>query len=66
MIKRNMPPKGFKTWQDFDDWLFEDSFNWEPSIDENGNYVPPKYGADEKYAQRSDTLKELIGNLKNG
>jgi hypothetical protein len=53
---------GFKSQQEFDDWNYEDSFNWEPSIDENGNYVPPKYGADEKYAMRSDALGEIFEN----
>lgn len=53
---------GFKSQQEFDDWNYEDSFNWEPSIDENGNYVPPKYGADENYVRRSGTLTEILGN----
>lgn len=53
---------GFKSQQEFDDWNYEDSFNWEPSIDENGNYVPPKYGADENYVRRSSTLTEILGN----
>lgn len=53
---------GFKSQQEFDDWNYEDSFNWEPSIDENGNYVPPKYGADENYVKRSGTLSEIFGN----
>lgn len=59
--RKDTPPKGFTSWQAFDDWLFEDSFNWEPSEDEDGNYVPPKYGADERYARRSDTLAEILG-----
>lgn len=60
--RKDAPPYGFTSWQAFDDWLFEDSFNWEPSEDEDGNYVPPKYGADERYARRSGTLTEILGN----
>lgn len=59
--RKDEPPYGFTTWQAFDDWMFEDSFNWEPSEDEDGNYVPPKYGADERYAVKSKSLKELLG-----
>ena len=30
---------GFKSQQEFDDWNYEDSFNWDPSVDEDGNYI---------------------------
>ena len=44
-----------------------DAHNWEWSVDENGNDVPPKYGYDEQYMRRSsqedeDALAELLGN----
>lgn len=42
-----------------------DAHNWEWSVDEDGNDVPPKYGADEKYAKESkmpDSLMRLLGN----
>ena len=43
-----------------------DAHNWEWSVDEYGNDVPPKYGYDEKYIRRAsqedeDMLAELLG-----
>jgi len=43
-----------------------DAHNWEWSVDEDGNDVPPKYGYDEEYMRRSsqedeDMLAELLG-----
>lgn len=61
MNTNDKPPCGFISWQAFDDWMFEDSFNWEPSEDADGNYIPPKYGSDEIYAKKSNALAELLG-----
>lgn len=43
-----------------------DAHNWEWSVDEDGNDVPPKYGYDEQYMRLSsqedeDMLAELLG-----
>lgn len=43
-----------------------DAHNWEWSVDEHGNDVPPKYGYDEEYMRRAsqedeDMLAELLG-----
>ena len=50
------------------DIIFQDAHMWEPSLDKDGNYVPPVYGADEKYVKKSkmsDTLMSLLGkNVK--
>lgn len=46
------------------DHIESDAHNWEWSVDEYGNDVPPKYGADEKYAKKSkmpDSLMRLLG-----
>ena len=46
------------------DHIDADSHNWEWSVDEYGNDVEPKYGADERYAKQSkmpDSLMKLLG-----
>lgn len=48
------------------DHIDADAHNWEWSVDEYGNDVEPKYGADARYARRAsqedeDMLAELLG-----
>lgn len=43
-----------------------DAHNWEWSVDEHGNDVPPELGCDARYAKRAsqedeDMLAELLG-----
>lgn len=49
------------------DHIEADAHAWEWSVDENGNDVEPKYGADERYARKSsmpDSLMRLLGKDK--
>ena len=48
------------------DHIETDAHNWEWSVDENGNDVPPELGCDARYAKRAsqedeDMLAELLG-----